>query len=55
VSITVKKGDQWQISQLTETEAPPPNAYSQLQALEWLLGTWEDKAGDQTVETKINW
>jgi len=38
-----------------ETEAPPPSAYSQLQALEWLVGTWEDKAGDQTVETKINW
>jgi uncharacterized protein (TIGR02246 family) len=55
VAIDVKKGDQWQVSQLTETEASPPNAYSQLQALEWLVGTWEDKAGDQTVEAKINW
>jgi hypothetical protein len=55
VSISVKNGDQWLISQLTETVAPPPSAYSQLQALEWLVGTWEDKAGDQTVETKINW
>ncbi|HME07115.1 MAG TPA: SgcJ/EcaC family oxidoreductase [Bryobacteraceae bacterium] len=55
VAINVKKGDQWLISQLTETGAPPPNAYSQLQALEWLVGTWEDKTGDQTVETKINW
>jgi uncharacterized protein (TIGR02246 family) len=53
--IRVKKGDQWQISQLTETSAPPPNAYSQLQALEWLVGTWKDKAGDQTVQTKIDW
>jgi hypothetical protein len=55
VSISVKNGDQWLISQLTETEAPPQSAYSQLQALEWLIGNWEDKAGDQTVETKVNW
>jgi uncharacterized protein (TIGR02246 family) len=55
VSVSVKNGDQWLISQLTESEAPPPSAYSQLQALEWLVGTWENKAGDQTVETKINW
>ena len=52
----VKKGDHWEISQLTETEAAPPNAYSQLAVLEWLVGTWQDKeGGDQTVETKINW
>ena len=55
VAINVKTGDRWLISQLTETEAPPPNAYSQLQALEWLVGTWEDKAGDQTVDAKVKW
>ena len=55
VAINVKKGDQWQISQLTETEAPAPSGYSQLQALEWLVGTWQDKIGDQTVETKVAW
>ena len=54
-AIRVKKGDQWQISHLTETSAPAPDAYSQLQALEWLVGTWQDKTGDQTIETKINW
>jgi uncharacterized protein (TIGR02246 family) len=53
--IRVKKEDQWQISHLTETPAPAPSAYSQLQALEWLVGSWTDKAGDQTVETKIDW
>jgi uncharacterized protein (TIGR02246 family) len=55
VAIHVKKGDEWQISQLTETAAPAPSASSQLQVLEWLVGSWEDKAGDQTVQTKINW
>ena len=55
VAVNVKKGDRWLISQLTETEAPAPTAYSQLQALEWLVGNWENKAGDQTVQTKIDW
>jgi hypothetical protein len=55
VAINVKKGDRWLISQLTETDAPAPNAYSRLQQLEWLVGNWENKAGDLTVETKIDW
>jgi uncharacterized protein (TIGR02246 family) len=55
VVTSVKKGDRWLISQLTETDAPAPNAYSRLQELEWLVGNWENKAGDLTVETKIEW
>ena len=54
-AIRVKKGDQWQISHLRETSAPAPSAYSQLQALEWLVGAWKDKVGDQTIQTKIDW
>jgi uncharacterized protein (TIGR02246 family) len=55
VAIRVRRGDHWEISQLTETAAPAPSAYSQLQQLEWLVGSWEDKSGDQTVEAKISW
>ena len=54
-AVRVRKGDHWEISQLNEREAVPPNAYSQLAVLDWLVGTWQDKGGDQTVETKINW
>src|SRR5246127_2773305 len=54
-AVRVRKGDHWEISQLNEREAAPPNAYSQLATLEWLVGTWQDKDGDQTVETKMNW
>src|ERR1700730_18336281 len=54
-AVRVRKGDHWEISQLNERKAAPPNAYSQLAVLEWLVGTWQDKGGDQTVETKINW
>jgi uncharacterized protein (TIGR02246 family) len=51
----VKKGEIWEISQLTETEAPPPSAFSRLEVLGWLVGTWQDKSEDQTVQQKVNW
>jgi uncharacterized protein (TIGR02246 family) len=54
-AVRVKKGDHWEISQLNEREAPPLSAYSKLEVLEWLVGTWQDKSGDQTVQAKINW
>src|SRR5246500_1588201 len=54
-AVRVRKGDHWEISQLNEREAPPLSAYSKLAALEWLVGTWQDKSGDQTIQAKINW
>jgi uncharacterized protein (TIGR02246 family) len=54
-AVRVKKGDHWEITQLTETDAPAPNASSQLQTLDWLVGSWEDKSGDQVVQTKATW
>src|ERR1700758_4036332 len=54
-AVSVKKGDHWEISQLNEREAPPLSAYSKLAALEWMVGTWQDKSGDQIVQAKINW
>src|SRR6266404_940536 len=54
-AVRVRKGDHWEISQLNERKAPPPSAYSRLEVLEWLAGTWQDKSGDQTVQSKINW
>ena len=53
--VKVKKGDHWEISQMNEREAPPLSAYAQLEALEWLVGTWQDKIGNQTVQSKFNW
>ena len=53
--VKVKKGDRWEISQMNEREAPPLSAYAKLEALEWLVGTWQDKSGNQTVQSKINW
>ena len=54
-AVRVRAGDHWEISQLTERKAPPPSAYSKLEVLGWLAGTWQDKSGDQTIQSKINW
>jgi uncharacterized protein (TIGR02246 family) len=53
--VKVRKGDHWEVSQINEREAPPLSAYSKLEALEWLIGTWQDKSEGQTVQAKINW
>jgi uncharacterized protein (TIGR02246 family) len=54
-AVLAKKNDGWQICQLTETAAPAPSASSQLEALKWLIGNWENKDADQTLETKVEW
>ena len=54
-AVLAKKNDGWQICQLTETAAPAPTASSELHALKWLIGNWENKDADQTVETKVEW
>jgi uncharacterized protein (TIGR02246 family) len=54
-AVLAKKNDGWQICQLTETAAPAPTASSQLEALKWLIGNWENKDADQTVESKVEW
>src|SRR5271157_4425465 len=55
IAVLAKKNDGWQICQLTETASPAPTASSQLEALKWLIGSWEDKDADQTVETRVEW
>ena len=54
-AVLVRKTDRWQISHLTQTAAPAPSASSQLQALKWLIGNWENKDADQAVESKVEW
>jgi uncharacterized protein (TIGR02246 family) len=55
VAVLAKKNDRWNICQLTETAAPALSASSQLEALKWLIGNWENKDADQTVESKVEW
>lgn len=57
-AIHVKTADGWRIDTVKEEEAaePAPTHYEQLQALEWMIGTWVDNSEEGiTVETTGRW
>jgi uncharacterized protein (TIGR02246 family) len=54
-AIHVKKDGQWQISRLFEFPAADPTPGQQLSQLAWMVGTWKDKGGSTSVETKADW
>ena len=52
----IKKGNAWQISELTETELPPVNAAEvALGELSWLVGKWKDSGSGPSVEASVDW
>lgn len=55
-AVHVKKGNDWLISQLTETGAPLTGTGAlRLRELEWLVGSWLDKTEGIEVKTKVDW
>ncbi len=57
-AIHVKTPDGWRIDTVKEEAPPkaPPSHYEQLQALQWMIGTWVDNADEgTTVETTGRW
>ena len=56
-AIHVKTAEGWKIDSVRETEAvaPAPSHYDQLQALEWMIGTWTDADAKGNVETTCRW
>jgi uncharacterized protein (TIGR02246 family) len=54
-AIHVKKDGKWLISRLYEFPAADPTPGEQLSQLDWMVGTWKDKGGNTTVETKVGW
>ncbi len=55
--IYVKKGDQWEISQLVESPLPHVPPHDRLSELAWLIGDWEDsdKASEVRVHSQYIW
>jgi len=52
----VKKGNDWLISQLTETGATlSGNAEHHLQELNWVIGTWDDNSPNAEVHVDAKW
>ncbi len=53
----LKTAEGWRIDRVSERElsAPAPSHYDRLQALEWMIGTWEDADANATVTTTCRW
>ena len=54
--IFVRREGSWLIYRITEDEASHSEShYEQLAGLEWLIGTWVDQAGDDTIRIEWQW
>ncbi len=53
----VKTAAGWKLDSVREQpeSSPAPSHYQQLQALEWMVGTWVDESGEMQVETTCRW
>lgn len=56
-AVYVKREGKWLLDRVTDQakETPPPSNYEHLKALEWMVGSWVDKADDVEVETTCDW
>jgi uncharacterized protein (TIGR02246 family) len=50
-----KKDGKWLIANLIESPVADPTPGDQLSQLAWMVGTWKDRGGDYSVETKADW
>jgi uncharacterized protein (TIGR02246 family) len=54
-AIYTKKDGKWLISRLIESPIADPTPGDQLSQLAWMAGTWKDRGGEYSVETKADW
>ncbi len=54
-AVHVKQNGNWLVAQLTATGAPSGNAANELQAFEWLVGSWVEKSPDVEVRENVEW
>jgi uncharacterized protein (TIGR02246 family) len=50
-----KKDGKWLISNLIEYPVADPTPGDQLSQLAWMIGSWKDRGGSYSVETKADW
>jgi uncharacterized protein (TIGR02246 family) len=50
-----KKDGKWLIANLIESPVGDPTPGDHLSQLAWMVGTWKDRGGDYSVETKADW
>ena len=55
-AVNVKAGGKWLIDSVRETVVPPPaGAAEHLQALDWLVGEWNDSDDEATIHSTYRW
>ena len=56
-AVHVKREGKWLIDRVSEEEElpEPPSHYEHLKDLEWMVGSWVDQEGGQTVRTECQW
>ena len=56
-AIHIRTQNGWKIDNVREIDAPfaSPSHYEQLQALEWMVGTWANAGEDTSIATTCRW
>jgi ketosteroid isomerase-like protein len=55
VALYVKRGDQWKIRRVWETDLPLDSHYEQLAGLAWMIGEWTDTRDGKKVKHVCRW
>jgi uncharacterized protein (TIGR02246 family) len=54
-AVHVKQGDKWLMASVQESELPSVTIDRNLKELDWLVGEWTAKKGDQTLTLAADW
>ena len=55
-AVYVRRDGKWLLDRVTDDPTPaPPEHYTQLQELEWMIGTWVDEDDNGRIETECKW
>ena len=55
-AVNVKRDGKWLLDRVTDkSKEDVASHYEQLKALEWMVGSWTNEAGDTVVELDCNW
>jgi uncharacterized protein (TIGR02246 family) len=53
--VHTKRDGQWQLASVRESTHVPSSNYEQLRNLEWMVGTWTARSGNQSLELSCEW
>jgi uncharacterized protein (TIGR02246 family) len=54
-AVHVRRGGKWLLASVRETRVEPTPHHARLQALDWLIGTWESEGSGAKIEITCRW